>query len=436
MPDFGLKGQYFDSVRSFQGTNEAAGIQPLKILQVHNFYGSSAPSGENQVVRQEAKMLLDHGHEVTEFFRYSDTVRAQGFWGLSKGAISSIWNPFSAMAIRKCVEEFRPDIVHVHNTFPLLSPSIFSALRGRAASVLTLHNYRLFCAAAIPMRNGQVCTLCLDRKSAMSSIRYGCYRGSRIATLPVAGGVGLHRKLGTWRSNVDAFVALTEFQREQMIGAGLAAEKIHIKPNFFESALSPTPWKDRTDRAVFVGRVSEEKGVLDLLSAWLRWGVNAPELAIVGDGPLLSRLRDEVKRTGAGKVRVIGQVSESEAKTWIAESKLLLLPSTWFEGQPMVLLEALALGTPMVVSDLGSLPEFVNAHEVGDVFRAADAIDLFEVVSDLWAQPVKMEAMSRRARQQSELRFGSKVRMLMKIYELAITSSGIGQGRMNDRARP
>ena len=159
----------------------------MRILLVHNFYGSAAPSGENQVFEAEKVLLQSRGHEVAEFTRHSDEIRGPGVWGSIKGAAATRWNPWAAQAIRRAVARFLPDVVHVHNTFPLISPSIFHALAGMGvARVLTLHNYRLFCPAAIPMRAGQVCTDCLDRRSVLPALQHGCYRNSRLATVPLA----------------------------------------------------------------------------------------------------------------------------------------------------------------------------------------------------------------------------------------------------------
>jgi glycosyltransferase involved in cell wall biosynthesis len=181
-------------------------------------------------------------------------------------------------------------VVHVHNTFPSLSPAVFHAVGYRAARVLVLHNYRLYCAAAMLLRSGRVCTECLDRRSALPSLRYGCYRGSRIATAPIAASVALHRALGTWTEHVDAFLALSDFQRLRMIQAGLPAAKVHVRPSFFPGDPAVMPWSERPAYVVFSGRLTAEKGVAALLRAWRAWGEEAPELRVVGGGALLPQL--------------------------------------------------------------------------------------------------------------------------------------------------
>ena len=392
----------------------------MKILQVHNFYGSSAPSGETTVLEAERALLERNGHEVALFSRHSDEIRGQGAWGTVKGAASTPWNPFSATAVRRAVERFRPDVVHVHNTFPLLSPAIFSAIGHRAARVLTLHNYRLYCPAAIPMRNGKVCTRCLDERRVWPALRNGCYRGSRLATLPLAASVALHRALGTWQRQMDAFIALTSFQKERMVHAGLPAERVHVKPNFFPGNPPVVPWQERRDAVVFAGRLSPEKGVECLVRAWRQWGREAPELRILGDGPLAGRLR---RMAGDGApVRFLGQLGAEEAQAEIGRARLLVLPSECFEGFPMVIREAFALGTPVAVSDIGPLPSIVEEGKNGVVFRPGDAGSLLAAVRNAWAHQERLEAMGRGARATFEARYTEAVnyQQLMAIYEQAM----------------
>lgn len=397
----------------------------MKVLLAHNYYGSTAPSGENQVFEIEGKLLREHGHEVSEFLRHSDTIRAKGAWGALQGAFSTPWNPFAAKALRHTVEINHPDVVHVHNTFPLLSPAIFHAIGQRAARVLTLHNYRLFCPAAIPMREGRVCTDCLDRRSVIPALRHGCYRGSRLATLPLAVNVVLHRYLGTWTRQVDAFIALTEFQRERMIEAGLPAERVHVKPNFYPGNPSTVPWVDRRRSVVFAGRLSAEKGVLALVRAWLMWGVSAPELRIIGDGGMRAELEELAATMPEVPIRFFGQLTGAAAKDEIAHARLLILPSEWFEGFPMVVREAFAFGTPAAVSNIGPLPSIVQQGKNGVVFEPANPQSLLNVVRSVWRGGDELERFAKGARHSYEALYNedANYNMLMTIYERAMEVS-------------
>lgn len=397
----------------------------MKILLAHNYYGSEAPSGENQVFAAEQSVLQRHDHEVVTFTRHSDEIRKQGSWGAIKGALATPWNPWSAHAIRQAVAVFRPDAVHVHNTFPLISPSIFRAIGARAARVLTLHNYRLFCPAAIPMWAGRVCTDCLDRHSVWPALRHGCYRNSRLATLPLAGNVALHRALRTWRRQVDAFIALTEFQRERMIDAGLPAELVHVKPNFYPGDPAPVPWVVRRPSVVFAGRLTAEKGVTALVRAWLLWGVSAPELRIVGDGELRGALERLAATAPDTPIRFLGQLEGTAAQAEIAQARLLVLPSEWFETFGMVILEAFAYGTPAAVSAIGPLPSIVRPGQNGVLFRPGDLQALLAAVRELWETPGALEQLGHGARQSFKTLYTEEANyeMLMAIYEQAIVIS-------------
>lgn len=390
----------------------------MKILLVHNHYGSEAPSGENEVFKMEKELLQFHGHEVLTFEVFSDHIRKKPIMGRILGALSTPWNPFSAKRIQRLIEKFSPDVIHAHNTFPLLSPSIFRSSNS-VARVLTLHNYRLFCPSAIPMRNGNVCTLCLSKKSVIPALKYGCYRNSRIATFPLAVNVELNRSLGTWQNHVDAFITLSEFQRNTMIEAGLPNHKVYVKPNFYPGSPLYIDYKKRNDYIVFVGRVSQEKGVATLVEAWKLWGNNAPELRIIGDGPL----RKELETNSRGfNIKFLGQLTSFDAQKQIQNSKLLILPSEWFEGFPMVIREAFAFGTPVAASNIGPIPDIVKEGVNGNLFEAGNANSIYLVVSKMVSNNEYLSRLSLNARRSFEKFYDqeSNYKSLMNIYSKAM----------------
>lgn len=394
----------------------------MKSTLVHNHYSSSTPSGENQVFEAEKSLLEKHGHPVTTFTRHSDEIIKKGAKGKIHGALSTPWNFFTNGSITHVLDRFQPDIVHVHNTFPLISPAIFHAIGKRAARVLTLHNYRLYCPAAIPMRDGKVCTECLDKRSPMPAMIHGCYRGSRAATLPLAFSVGLHRALGTWTKQVDAFICLSEFQRELMIEAGLPREKVHVKPNFYPGNPDVVAWPERKPYVVFAGRLTAEKGVVNLIRAWQAWGISAPELRLVGDG----ELRPELERMADGlPVRFLGQLPADKAQAEIASASLQILPSEWFEGFPMVVREAFAFGTPTAVSDIGPLPSIVENGKSGIVFQPANPQSLLQEVRTAWETPGLLKHLGQGARAEFEGKYTEEANYatLMEIYHKAIDVS-------------
>lgn len=395
----------------------------MKILLVHNYYGSSAPSGENTVFESELALLRSRGHQVVSYNRHSDEIRKQGVWGVVKGALSTPWNFFAVKKLRRILAEEKPDVMHVHNSFPLFSPGIFHAASGTTtATVLTLHNFRTFCAAGIPMRDDRPCTLCLDKKSILPALRYGCYRKSRLATLPMATMIALHRFIDTWDKQVDAFIALTEFQRKTLVDAGLPEEKVHIKPHFYANPPQPSGWNQRENKVVFVGRLGNEKGVQFLLEAWKLW-LDAPLLEIIGEGPEGDFLRAEATSCGlADKILFSGQLPFAEVQVHLARARLLIFPSINFEGFPMAIREAFALGVPVAASNLGSMACLVNDEQTGGLFEPADAVSLASCVQRLWQNQPRLGEMASAARNEFELNYTEEAnyQRLMEIYRVAI----------------
>lgn len=398
----------------------------MKILLVHNYYGSQSPSGENSVFNSETRMLREHGHQVIEYTRHSDEIRQQGWGGLLKGAASVPWNPFSLRKIRNLIEKEKPDVMHVHNTFPLLSPLIFYATHGtKTVNVLTLHNYRLFCASAILMRNDKPCTLCLDQSSVIAAIKYGCYRESRLATLPLAFSISLHRKIKTWQKQVDAFISLTEFQRNMMVKAGLPSEAVYVKPHFYSDPPMPIERSCRENKAIFIGRLGPEKGVRLLLDAWQAWGPDAPHLEIIGSGPEEDQLKQRSNTYGLNnKIKFLGQQSFQQTLNRLQQAKILLLPSLCFEGFPMVIREAFALGVPIVASRLGSMTCLVEEQKNGFLFEPGNTIDLLHVLKKAWKNQDNLARMGEAARATFESQYTAQANYhrLMDIYRAAILS--------------
>jgi glycosyltransferase involved in cell wall biosynthesis len=393
----------------------------MKILLVHNHYGSAAPSGENEVFLLERDMLRRGGCEVDTYERHSDEIRRRGLIGMVIGALATPWNATAARSVCAAVDRCGADLVHVHNTFPLISPAIFAAVGDRATRVLTLHNYRVYCPAAIPIRDGRTCTECLDKRSAGPSVQHGCYRRSRLATLPLAASVELHRRIRTWEREVDAFIVLTEFQRELMVRAGLPGPRVWVKPNCFPGTPEPTPWVRRRAAVVFAGRLSEEKGVADLIDAWLAWGDSAPELRILGDGPLRAELGRRAAARPGVRITFLGRQPSDVAQAEIAAARLVVVPSVCFEGFPMVIREAFAFGTPAAVSGIGPLPHIVENGKTGVVFRSREPVSIHESISAAWHDAGRLEDMGRHARREFDAKYTERINLsrLLDIYQSA-----------------
>ncbi len=407
----------------------------MRVLTVHNFYGSAAPSGENSAYCGERDLLRSAGCEVLEYTRHSDEVRGRGRIGALYGGLATPWNPWAARSLAAEARRFLPDVVHVHNTFPLISPAVFHALAdGPAAVVMTLHNFRTVCASAMLMRGDSGCTECLDRRSVLPALRHACYRDSRAATAPLALSIALHRRLGTWRRHVDAYITLTRFQREMFRGAGYPDNALHVKANAYDTPLLPSAWPARAAQVLFVGRLGREKGVMHLLEAWRRWGSDAPMLEVVGEGTESDAARRFVSEAGLeSRVRLTGGLSFHDVQRRLAGSRLLVVPSLCFEGYPMVIREAFALGVPVAASDLGSLADIVD-ESVGRRFRPGDPGNLLEVVRQLWSDADALAAMAgaARARYERDLAPAPNVQRLMAIYETArAIRAARADGRLN-----
>lgn len=367
-------------------------------------------------------MLRRAGHEVHTFTRQSDEIRDKGLLGLLHGGLTVAWNFFEVLRFRKLLRATKPDIVHVHNTFPLISPAIFWSIRGTTASVLTLHNYRLFCANSFLLRDGKVCTRCLDEFSVRPALRYGCYRNSRIKTLPLAQSIALHKAIGTWRSRVDGFIALTKFQRDRLVAAGLPADRLHVKANFFSGSPVTVPWQERNDIALYVGRLTPEKGVEYLIRGWLELGASAPKLRIIGGGLLRASLERLANSRGATNIEFLGAVSTEAAIRAVSMAKLLIVPSIWFEGFGIVLLDAFAAGTPSAVSNIGSLPTIVTDGENGLVFEPRSAEAIAALLRRVWGNETLLMRLSAGARASYESSYTEAInyRKQMHIYSTAI----------------
>lgn len=374
------------------------------------------------MVDSELRMLRDHGHEVCIADKHSDTIRQRGISGSVIGGLSTPWNAIAQRQLRRLIEAYQPDVVHVHNSFPLWSPAVFYAIPKGVARVMTLHNYRLFCAAGVPVRNGKICTLCLDRRGSFPALKYGCYRDSRIATAPLAVSVALHRTLRTWQRKIDRFITLTQFQKNDMDAAGLPVERIRVKPNFYPGNPVPVQWEKRHRQIVFVGRLSREKGVDILLDAWKQWGTHAPELIVVGDGPDRASLESSARSSIGNRISFRGLLSSEEAQRVIAESRLLVVPSTCYEGFPMVIREAFAFGTPVAASKIGALPSIVREEVNGVVFTPGDCQSLLRVLKTIWANEERLQHLSEGARREFESFYteDQNYRLLMEIYTEAI----------------
>jgi glycosyltransferase involved in cell wall biosynthesis len=392
----------------------------MKIVQVHNRYRSAAPSGENRVVDQEGQALRDNGHEVISFERHSDDI-AQ--WPAAKRAsvpARVVWSREARRALTAVLREHKPDVVHVHNTFPLLSAAVLYACRDVSVPVVaTIHNYKLACAAGGFFREGAVCHDC-DHGLPWPALRHGCYRGSRAATAPVALAMGAHRQ--AWRSLVAAYIFISASQRDLLSGLRLPADRVFVRHNLIPRRSIQHAVRD--DTVVYAGRLDEAKGLRLLMAGWDRFAGGEGRrlrLVIVGAGPLEDEIAAWV--SARPEVSAVGQVDPQKCAELMSGARAVLIPSAWEETFGLVAIEAMALGVPPIATDHGSFPELITPGVDGVLFRHDDPAALASVLADVEEHPGRYDSYGEQARQTYEQRFDPdcSIEQLLEIYRYAIS---------------
>jgi glycosyltransferase involved in cell wall biosynthesis len=387
----------------------------LKITIAHNRYQQAG--GEDSVVRHETAMLVRHGHTVESILVDNDHIHGAGSQIVS--AIRSFYSRPSYKMVAEAVAAFQPDVLHVHNFVPTLSPSIFFAAHDANVPVVqTLHNYRLLCANAQFFRAGAPCEKCLESRSFLPGVRYACYRGSRVGSAVMGGGMCLHDTLGTWSHRVDRYIALTQFAADKLGKFRVPRSKISIKPNFVEDR---GIGQHQGGFALFVGRLSEEKGIHTLLRADATGQLSIP-LKLVGDGPLSEEVRRASERKES-QITWLGRKSTAETIELMKDATVLLVPSIWYEGFPMVIAEALSVGLPIIASRIGGLPEVVQEGFNGLTFEAGEEVSLGKAL-DTFVNLQSNARMSANARQSYLDKYGEEqnYNQLITIYEDILTA--------------
>lgn len=405
----------------------------MHVLVVHNRYASAQPSGENKVVDQEVELLRAAGHQVELFERRSDDIADLSLPGKAALPLLVPWNPGVRSELAARLRTSRPDVVHVHNVFPLLSPAVIAACADAdVPAVATLHNYTQVCPPGTLQRDGMPCTECVGR-TPLPAVRHGCYRGSRLATVPLAVSLSVNRR--RWWSGVERFFCISAAQRDVLVAAGMPAERLAVKHNFV-----PDPDARRSDdgeHLLYLGRLAEAKGVRLLMAAWdeiaADGGVGVP-LVIAGTGPL----EPEVTAWAAGRddVRYVGLYDTAECQKAIARSVAVVAPSTWLEAFGLVVVEAMAAGVPAVAAGHGAFVELVDDGATGLLHRPGEAASLASRIRRVAADPVRNREMGRAARRRYEQGFSPAVGLdrLVEGYRTAIAGRSALGSRRGTRA--
>ncbi len=391
----------------------------MKVVLVHNYY--QQPGGEDEVFSQERSLLESRGHQVVVYNRSNaELLNASSLQRLLLPK-HMIWAEDTRREFLQLLRKEKPSVVHVHNTFMQISPSIFAACCEAGVPVVkTLHNFRLLCPAATFVRQGKVCEECRE-VSLWRGIRHACYRDSTFATAAVAVMIAAHWKAQTWAKRVTRYIALTQFARRKFTEGGLSNEKISVKPNFI---LTDPGAKDGLgEGVVFVGRLSPEKGLETLLKAWGKLSSSIP-LRILGDGPLRRKAELAKSRFNLSNVSFAGYVSHQEAQAAIKNARFLVMPSEGYESFPMTLVEALSCGTPIVCSGLGAMQEIVADGCTGLHFSPGNPDDLAAKVDWAFHHSREIAEMGKAARREYEQKYTAEQNYLtlMDIYDQAIST--------------
>ncbi|MPZ99216.1 MAG: glycosyltransferase [Dehalococcoidia bacterium] len=387
----------------------------MRVLSVHNYYRESG--GEDAVFHAEADLLEAHGVEVRRVEFSNRSIEGSSPLRMLGLAASTVWSRSAAERVGNEIRAFQPDVAHFHNTLPLVSPSAYRACRARGVPVVqTLHNYRLICPAGVLYRDESPCHDCVGH-TPLAAVRHACYRDSRAQSAVVAGMLTVHRVRRSWARDVDLFVAPSEaLKREVVAGgiAGLEAERIVVKPHF----LSPDPGVSAQPRAgvFFAGRLVPSKGVDTLLRAWLHEDIPLT-LRIAGDGELCESV--EVAAQLSPRIEYLGRLRHDEVLAEMARSMAVVFPSTWEEPFGLVMIEALASGTPVIASRAGAFSEIARDGVDGLLFEPGDAAGLAAQVRRLCTEPALARTLGAHARRSFEARYTAEQNFpqLLGIYE-------------------
>ena len=384
----------------------------MRILLLHNRY--LFRGGEDASFESEASLLRDQGHEVEEYIQ--DNKKIASISTVEAGLRTS-WSRRDFKQLRTLISIKRPDVMHIHNSFPLISPAAYYAAKAEGIPIVqTLHNYRLLCPSAILFRSNQVCEECIGKSVPWPGIYHKCYKQSRLASMSVAIMLSVHRFIKTYKNNVNRYIALSEFAVDKFIEGGLPREKIVIKPNF----VHPDPGYEKSsgDFALYIGRLVEEKGLSVLLEAWKRLGKRYP-LKIAGDGPMQAEVAEAAERIDG--VEILGRIPPEQVYDLMRASAFLVFPSIWYEVLPRTIVEAFSVGRPVVCSRMGAMTSLIHHRRNGLHFTPGDLEDLADKIRWCFNNPHMIKDMGGEARLEFETKYTAErcYEMIMNIYRHA-----------------
>ena len=359
----------------------------MKVLIVHNFYKIRA--GEFSVLKNEIKLLKDNGNEVITF--YKDNKNIKSFFSKIIHFLRIVYSRNIFNEFDNYLKQNKPDVIHVHNFFPIMTPAIFFAAKKNNIPIIhTLHNYRLICPTSTLMHNNRIYEKSIIN-GPFSTIIDKVYRNSYLGTFALARMISYHKKYNTWDNQVDKFIALTNFSKSKFVEANFLSHKIEIKSNFVFDMYDPD--SDKKEYALFIGRISEEKGIRYLIKAWEKIDY---KLIIAGTGPLENFIRSRLNEN----IIFLGKQNKEEIRNLMNAASFLIIPSIWYEGFPMVILEAYSAGLPVLGSRIGSIEEVVLDDITGLHFESNNSRDIVKKVNRIIKNRELLKKLSKNARKE------------------------------------
>lgn len=392
----------------------------MKILLIHNSHRSGSSSGDDIVFKKESYLLEKHSHQIIRFNPSNDDFDKSSSAKKIFTAFQIPWSFSSYSKIKKELIKKKPDVIHIHNFFPLLSPSIYHAIHSAGIPVVqTLHDFRFLCPTAFLMRDEHICDECKDG-AFIKSIQYGCFKNSRLQSIPVALMHKLHHFLKSYTKKIDAYICLTKSQKTLFLEAGFDNERLFIKPNFIEDTFEEARSEKQGEYAVFIGRLGKEKGLKTLIEAWK----HLPDvpLKIIGDGPDAEEFSSLAHNLNIENIDFLGYMPHHECMKLLGEASFLVMPSIWYETFGLTIVEAFSHCKPVVASNMGAMADIVKDGETGLLVEAKNAKDLADKAKWLWNNPEECLRMGQNARREYKEKYTHEknYEMLMNIYQAVI----------------
>lgn len=392
-------------------------MKKYRILQIHNFY--QIPGGEDVVVRNEKRLLEEHGHKVYTYYRTNKELSEKGIWGKLLLPFTAVYSFRTVREVKHLIKENKIDIVHVHNTLTMVSPSVFyAAFQCNVPVVQTLHNFRMLCPAGSFFRDSVICEECV-KKGMGCAIRHKCYRNSILQTTVSAAILKIHRMLGTYRK--VNFICLTEFNRNKLLESletrkHVEPSRVYIKPNFtFAEGIVPNETKADEEYFLFAGRVEALKGIDIAIRAFEQ--LPNEKLYVAGNGPMMDEMQAYVREHGIENVKFLGYLQKEEMSEKFYNAKAVIMTSQCYEAFAMTIAEAYSYGVPVIAGKVGNMDGMVKNGVTGVKFTYNSADDLAAKVCEF--NKLDLAVLKENAREfyETRLRPEDNYQKLMEIYE-------------------